>query len=135
MLHTAIYPASLAGELSAHLQRSMYGVWYLLHFPSLKIHIDRQAVGQVSICIEAGSLRCCRERLTTGLWHAQSLPYLHLDGCCGLGMLFKIQPGVVAPLTNTCTTIGKPGATLLHDLTLYRQVEQLASSANPIPVH
>ena len=67
MLRTAIYPASLAGlivvrstpaslagELSAHLQRSMYGVWYLLHFPSLKIHIDRQAVKQVSICIEAG---------------------------------------------------------------------------------
>ena len=33
-------PASVAGEVPAHLQRSMYSVWYLLHFPSLKIHID-----------------------------------------------------------------------------------------------
>jgi hypothetical protein len=46
-------PASLAGESPAHLQRSMYGVWYLLHFPSLKIHIDWQAVEQASIRIEA----------------------------------------------------------------------------------
>ena len=52
MLRIAISPV-LAGELPAHLQRSMYDVWYLLHFPSLKIHIDWQAVEQVGIRIEA----------------------------------------------------------------------------------
>ena len=46
-------PTKLAGELPAHRQRSIYGVWYLLHFPSLKIHIDWQAVEQVRIRIEA----------------------------------------------------------------------------------
>ena len=50
-------------------------------------------------------------------------------------MLFEIQPGVVAPLTNTFTAVGEPGSTLLDDLALHGQVEQLASSANPIPVH
>ena len=46
-------PASVAGRGLRTLQRRMYGVWYLLHFPSLKIHIDWQAVEQVSICSEA----------------------------------------------------------------------------------
>src|SRR5215217_3348658 len=50
-------------------------------------------------------------------------------------MLFEIESGVVAPLTNAFTAIGKPGTTLLDNLTLHGQVEQLASSANPIPIH
>src|SRR5215475_12079350 len=33
-------PAKLAGVLPTHPQRSTYGVWSLLHFSSLKIHID-----------------------------------------------------------------------------------------------
>ena len=56
MLHTgarAQHPHQYGGVLPSHLQQSMYGVWYLLHFPSLKIHIDWQAMEQVSIRIEA----------------------------------------------------------------------------------
>jgi hypothetical protein len=45
-------PTSLAKELPSYLQRSMYGVRYLLQLTSLKIHIDWQAVEQVRIRIE-----------------------------------------------------------------------------------
>jgi hypothetical protein len=54
VLRTASCPASLAGELPSHLQRSMYDIWYLLHLTSLYIHVDWQAVEQVSIRVETG---------------------------------------------------------------------------------
>src|SRR5712692_10091246 len=50
-------------------------------------------------------------------------------------MLFEIQLGVLASLTDTFTAVGEPGAALLDDLALYRQIEQLAGSANTLPVH
>jgi hypothetical protein len=53
MLCTAKFPACGAGNLPSHLPQSMYGVWALLHFPSLQIHVDWQTVEQVSIRIEA----------------------------------------------------------------------------------
>src|SRR5262245_22718592 len=108
---------------------------YLLYLAGLQVHINRQTVKQLSIPIKAGRLRCGCKCLTGSLRHAQGLPHLPFDGCPHLRMLFQIQLGILASLTDTFLGVSKPGPTLLDDLTLHSQIEQLAGSANPIAIH
>ena len=50
-------------------------------------------------------------------------------------MLFQIQLGILASLTDTFPSVSKPGSTLLDDVALHGQIEQLAGVANAVAVH
>src|SRR5690242_10457925 len=76
----------------------------------------------------------CTRRSRSSRDQAQRLPHLGIEFRQDILVVLQELTGILASLANAFTLVAEPGAGLLENVVVHRQIEQIAFSGNPFAV-